>query len=319
MRKLFILVKRQSLCLKAFVFCAVFFFTTSCSKTVTEDQAVMNANAWLTTKDCSEALSALKEVHSDPSDFGYDGKVAWAAAEACEAGFFLLEYASSLSTTTAAAGDFIEALVQISLSDTSSSTMTELIDSNNADNDSIMEHLRESLRILQLTDTDGGTNWSNEVNTNLLFLSLAIIGRFSYFHGHNKAAGDYLQDWTFDDPAINGELTCLASYTNQQAVINAATMQSSTLGYNGGPGSIDRNDACVLFHAAATFNVAFTNVGSIFTEVSAANLTAICDLSGADVCTGKNAYYSTCLTDTTSVTNSDLYGLMCVLDSSWAN
>jgi hypothetical protein len=186
-------------------------FSLSCGEDYNEDMAISDAHAKLSNKDCGGALASLKAIHQSPDDFGYDGKIAWAGAEANTMAAF-----AGLSTSEHTA------LQRLG---------TAMFDSSGVANHNKTEHLMEAIRILQSTETGDSTEWTTEVSTNLMFLSMAAVGRFLNFHGYDGAGADHSQDFDLDDN-IAPEVSCTDSYTNQ-----TATLPDDTLGTGAGTGA----------------------------------------------------------------------------------
>jgi hypothetical protein len=84
-----------------------------------------------------------------------------------------------------------------------------------------------------------------------------------------------------------------------------------------GADNIERVDACMLGTALVTLNLTFANIGSSYDELAGIGLETVCDLAGSDLCDTEFARYSSCVNGSASMTDDDLYGIMCVMDTAW--
>jgi hypothetical protein len=278
----------------------------SCSGEYQEEDAIADANVWLSQRACEKAAGQLSTISSDYTDFGTDGRIAWASVEACRADFFLFDFIANISSSDASniIGQLATTNVAAFTSD-ERSTYSRLFDSTGDPNLSDPNDILKAITILQSTAAQP-VDWSTAVQTNLMVSSLAAIGKFSGFHGW---------DGTGTPNTPTASLTAAGAGACPVAYASNAVVPDDTQGVNG---SIERSDACMLYVGMSTFQESF--VSSLSDDFGGLDPTAYCDLGGGnpiELCDLPIIDYNSCVTDTSTISDNDLYGFVCLLEVLW--
>lgn len=205
--------------IRTFIFCVSLFLLISCGKNAEQKtaDAVLSANIALSKGNCQDAIDVLESNGRVNTSSSYLKTLA--SAYACRAGY---------STLTFFTTDISKTVTPAPLGGTTTYSTSPLTITTTLDNDSSYQDLQTAINILLYA---GGISSSTEptsaerkkhftttevadIDSQLLYMVLVQLGRYSYYYGDSSATGV--------KGSGSGTNTCFTSYTNANAAIKTA-------------------------------------------------------------------------------------------------
>lgn len=260
----------------------IFLTLFSCGKSENQkvDNAIEDANIFLTSRNCDEAIEVLQEVGAQPTNKRYLSTLS--SAYACKANYSTVTFFTNDLTniSSATADGFVSSLVNFSTSDDMTSPTSD-------------EYVWLQLAIDTLLYAGGITSASSagrgqfftstellDINTQALYMLFVNLGRWLRYYGNPDATGT--------KGAGAGANSCIATYTDANAIIaiDGVGGDSCNSGTNVGSVDIETADRTARLCQIITMynNLVDTIDGVVFTGSSSTDLNGITGLL-SNVCT----------------------------------